>query len=233
MPNANSDPQSPFRLSFARRDSREARDRRWLHTALVFAILIHLGALFLPMPLPKPSSPPEPQPIPPRIVPVKLLPPEIPERPRREIVTRERRAPIPMPSPVDHLDPLSEARFPLVDLDSADADFILVPEPPPAVGPMSEETAGLVRPVPFPDRRRPEYPEVARQARLEGRVKLKAVVDEYGRVRSIRVLEAPRVDAGFSQAAVEAVSEWLYEPGRYRGSAVAVEITVIVDFLLQ
>ncbi|MGZ7066234.1 MAG: energy transducer TonB, partial [Candidatus Aminicenantales bacterium] len=55
----------------------------------------------------------------------------------------------------------------------------------------------------------PVYPEIARQAGVQGNVLLEATTDIYGRVAKIRVVNSmPLLD----QAAVDAVRQWVYEP---------------------
>jgi TonB family protein len=69
----------------------------------------------------------------------------------------------------------------------------------------------------------PHYPEIARQARVDGVVILKATTDVYGRVKNIRVLSSvPLLD----QAAIDAVKQWVYEPNIVDG--LAREATFIV-----
>jgi protein TonB len=76
----------------------------------------------------------------------------------------------------------------------------------------------------------PEYPEIARNARLEGVVILEAVLDTGGRVQSIRVLRsAPLFDA----AAIKAVEQWRYRPTELNGVAVPVLMTITVQFSLS
>jgi protein TonB len=76
----------------------------------------------------------------------------------------------------------------------------------------------------------PEYPPVARAARVEGTVILEAVIDETGAVRDVKVLRSiPLLD----RAAVAAVSRWQYEPTRLNGQPVAIVMTVTVTFRLN
>jgi protein TonB len=90
--------------------------------------------------------------------------------------------------------------------------------------------AGEVRPPRLVRRVEPMYPEIARQARVEGIVILEATTDEYGRVRNIRVLRSiPLLD----QAALDAVREWVYEPMVINGRPRAVVFTVTVRFKLD
>jgi len=76
----------------------------------------------------------------------------------------------------------------------------------------------------------PIYPEIARQARVEGIVILEATTDIYGRVQSVKVLRSvPLLD----QAAIDAVRQWLYEPLVINGKPRGVIFTVTVTFQLK
>ena len=90
--------------------------------------------------------------------------------------------------------------------------------------------AGEVRPPRLIRRVEPDYPEMARLARVEGTVILEAVTDIYGRVSSVRVLRSiPLLD----EAAAAAVRQWLYEPMIINGRPRPVVFTVTVRFVLQ
>ena len=76
----------------------------------------------------------------------------------------------------------------------------------------------------------PRYPEVARQARVEGIVILEAKTDEEGSVIDAKVLRSiPILD----QAAIDAVKQWKYEPLFVAGKARKVIFTVTVRFILD
>jgi protein TonB len=212
-----------------------AQDQRLLRNAMVIACLVHFGLLFVPLP----SSTPPPPPKPPEpyltITAAHLKPPEIEPAAPTQPVSGKRPLPIPDPDATEEmLEPEMEPTdLPYVE-SAPDVEIIVPPaEPPPTTGPVPEGTRGLIPPVPLAGRARPEYPPVARRAGIEGKVVLKAVIDEDGRVVSIRVLSEPPIDVGFTEAAIEAVSRWRYEPGRYGGEPVAVEMTVVVDFILN
>jgi protein TonB len=90
--------------------------------------------------------------------------------------------------------------------------------------------AGEVRPPKLVRRVEPDYPELARQARVEGVVILEATTDIYGRVASVKVLRSvPLLD----QAAVDAVTRWVYEPMVVNGRPRAVTFTVTLRFELK
>jgi protein TonB len=76
----------------------------------------------------------------------------------------------------------------------------------------------------------PEYPALARSARIEGTVILEATIDDAGVVRHVEVL---RSIALLDDAAVAAVSRWRYTPTRLNGTAVPVRMTVTVRFRLR
>jgi protein TonB len=76
----------------------------------------------------------------------------------------------------------------------------------------------------------PEYPELARRARLEGFVILQAVIDKEGNVSAAEVLRG--LGLGLDVAATDAVKQWRYTPTYYNGEAVAVILTVNVVFTL-
>jgi TonB family protein len=75
----------------------------------------------------------------------------------------------------------------------------------------------------------PEYPDPARQAGLQGTVVLDTVVNPDGAVAQMKVVSGPEV---LSQAALDAVRWWRYQPYLLNGRPAAVETTVAVDFQL-
>jgi len=76
----------------------------------------------------------------------------------------------------------------------------------------------------------PVYPEIARQARVEGIVIIEATTDIYGRVQGYKVLRSiPLLD----QAAIDAVRQWVYEPMIINGRPRGVIFTVTVRFTLK
>ena len=78
----------------------------------------------------------------------------------------------------------------------------------------------------------PLYPELARKAKLTGRVILEAVVLKDGSVSDIKVLRTPRPGMGFEKAAMDAVKQWRFRPALQNGVAVDVYFTVVVEFEL-
>ncbi len=79
----------------------------------------------------------------------------------------------------------------------------------------------------------PEYPELARVTRSEGHVIMQAVILRDGTVADLEILRAVPIGLGMLDAAVEAVSQWRYEPAKLNGEPVDVYFTVFVEFKLD
>lgn len=82
----------------------------------------------------------------------------------------------------------------------------------------------------FASGERPDYPEIARIANVEGTVVVEALVDEKGRVFAVDVVDSvhPALDA----ATVEAVSKWTFKPALKDGTPVMRVVRIPVDFKL-
>lgn len=78
----------------------------------------------------------------------------------------------------------------------------------------------------------PVYPEKALAEEIEGSVVLDLVIRKDGTVAEVTVLRCKPTGWGLEQAAVEAVRQWRYEPARFRGEPVEVQLTVYVEFKL-
>jgi TonB family protein len=76
---------------------------------------------------------------------------------------------------------------------------------------------------------RPAYPPLARQARIQGTVRLQAIIDKRGCVANLEVLEGHPL---LVQTALEAVREWMYSPTFLENEPVEVVTTIDVVFRL-
>ena len=74
----------------------------------------------------------------------------------------------------------------------------------------------------------PQYPEFARQAGVQGTVMLD-IVGSKGGVTQVKFVSGPEA---LSQAAMDAVRWWRFEPYFINGQPATVETTVLVDFRL-
>jgi len=156
-----------------------------------------------------------------------------PEQQRVEVVKpRTVKVPIPDPTP-DEPEPVRQIQ-PEEDLPDVIPDDAIfgVPEAPPE--PVDEGPIRVGGKIKEPRKTRevkPVYPEIARKARIEGVVILEITVDKQGNVTDVKVLR--QLPMGLTEAAVEAVKQWKYEPSTLNGRPVDVLVTVTVTFRLQ
>jgi periplasmic protein TonB len=80
------------------------------------------------------------------------------------------------------------------------------------------------------DKTMPQYPAIAKAARIQGTVILQATIAKTGTIQNLRVMSGPQM---LQQAAVDAVRSWRYKPYLLNGEPVEVETTVNVVFNLD
>jgi protein TonB len=78
-------------------------------------------------------------------------------------------------------------------------------------------------------RRQPEYPSLARLARIQGQVVLRAVIGKRGTIEDLRAISGPPM---LIRAAVDAVQRWRYRPYLLNGETVEVDTQITVNFVL-
>ena len=161
----------------------------------------------------------------------KFKPPEEIKKP--EILKPKTvRVPIPDPTP-DEPEPIRELEPEEVVPDVVPDDAIFgvpdEPPPPPDEGPI--RVGGQIKEPRKTKEVKPVYPEIARKARIEGVVILEITVDKQGNVKDVKVLRP--LPMGLTEAAVDAVRQWKYEPSTLNGRPVEVLVTVTVRFSLQ
>jgi TonB family protein len=76
---------------------------------------------------------------------------------------------------------------------------------------------------------RPVYPKLAKQAHIQGTVRLAALIDDTGTVERLKLISGHPF---LVKAAFDAVKQWLYQPATYNGVPVAVVTTIDVAFNL-
>lgn len=111
---------------------------------------------------------------------------------------------------------------PKVEEEDEDAEpvfFVAVEEMPEPIGGISAIQEKII------------YPEIAKRAGVQGRVFVKAYVDENGNVNKVELIRG--IGAGCDEAAMEAVKQTRFKPGKQRGKPVKVQVTVPVLFKLQ
>ena len=101
------------------------------------------------------------------------------------------------------------------------------PAPPPPVSHEPVRIGGQVSAPALLQRVEPVYPAIAQLAAIDGVVILDAIVDEHGRIQSVKVLRGHPL---LARAASEAVQQWEYEPLKLNGTPTPFELTVSLWF---
>jgi protein TonB len=121
------------------------------------------------------------------------------------------------------------ARIPVPRAPAAARPAAPGPAPAPAA-PIRVRQGGVVKDAVVIRRVEPVYPAIARQTRVAGVVRLEGVIGIDGRIRELKVLEGNPL---LVKAAVDAVSQWLYEPTTLNGDPVEVIAPISVTFRLN
>ena len=92
---------------------------------------------------------------------------------------------------------------------------------------------GGVKPPRLVSEVKPNYTREAMEARIQGNVRLEAVVLTTGEVGDVEVTQSLDTVYGLDDEAVKAISQWRFEPGTKDGKAVAVRVEVEMTFKLK
>jgi protein TonB len=76
----------------------------------------------------------------------------------------------------------------------------------------------------------PTYPPLARQARIQGQVILRAVISKDGSIEGLTLVSGHPM---LAPAAIDAVKQWKYKPYLLNGEPVEVDTEVLVNFTLS
>ncbi len=76
-----------------------------------------------------------------------------------------------------------------------------------------------------------EYPEIAKRAGVQGRVFIKAFVDEHGNVNKVELIKG--IGAGCDEVAMDAVRATKFKPGKQRGVPVKIQVSLPILFRLN
>jgi len=79
-------------------------------------------------------------------------------------------------------------------------------------------------------RLQPIYPPLARQARVQGVVELRAIISKAGTIENLVVVRGHPM---LATAAIEAVRQWRYRPYLLNNDPIEVETEITVNFLLS
>lgn len=105
-----------------------------------------------------------------------------------------------------------------------------VKEAPKPVVPQRIRVGGNVQQAKLVRQPRPVYPPLARQARIQGQVRLTAVIARDGTIQELQVVSGHPL---LVPAALEAVKQWVYQPTLLNGEPVEVITQIDVNFTLS
>ena len=230
------------------------RTKQGMTTTISFALQMFLIAILILIPLlytealPKQQlmtflvapPPPPPPPPPPAAVPVKVV-----KVIQTDIINGQLRTPTKIPKKVEMIKE-EEAPPPVM----ASAGVVGgVPGGVPG-GQMGGVIGGIISSTPMPKvaapqrvrvsqgvtsgllvhRVQPNYPPLARQARIQGSVVLQAEISKDGAIENLRLMSGHPM---LAPSAIEAVRQWRYKPYILNGEPVAVETQITVNFTLS
>ena len=206
---------------------------------LVLIPLIYTEALprrelmtFLMAPPPPPPPPPPPAPAAPvRVAPRIIQKPQEMVQPKAipKLVAIIEEEPLPPQAPVGGV--VGGTNFGLAGagVGGVLSGIIAPPPPPPPPPPERVRVGGQVQSARLVDQPRPVYPALARQARIQGTVRLEAVISKVGTIEELTVVSGHPL---LIQAALDAVKQWRYQPTELNGVPVVVVTTIEVNFTL-
>jgi protein TonB len=211
----------------------EQDSNRPLRTAWVVALVVHFLAFTAVVPFGPGGVEAEPE----RTLTVIRVynPPQPPviEPERRTVKKPARPVPIPDPTPNEPEPIVAESyEYTSPEPERPDVEFAVVePAGPPAPQQQTYRVGADVRQPELLQRVLPDYPELARRARLECVVIVEARIDRDGNVDQARPLRD--CGLGMTEAALAAVRQWKYAPTQIDGRPVAVMLTATVTFRLR
>jgi len=104
------------------------------------------------------------------------------------------------------------------------------PPPPTPQAPKRIRVGGQVESAKLIFQPKPEYPPLAKMARIQGTVRLDAIISKDGTIQDLKVISGHPL---LVKAALEAVQRWRYQPTMLNGDAVEVATEIDVNFTLQ
>ena len=156
--------------------------------------------------------------------------------------TKQENRPPPPPKPPIPIEAPSEDVLNDIDIASTELDVnaqMSAPPPPKEEKKVEEEPTYFVAVEEMPEpiggiqaiQSKIVYPEIAKRAGVEGKVYVLAFVDETGTVTNAKIIKG--LGAGCDEAALNAVKETKFKPGKQRGKPVKVQVSIPIVFKLQ
>jgi periplasmic protein TonB len=217
--------------------------RRWYTLPLSFFVHTLLLAVLIVVPLVATDVLPRPRfaleymiaGVPPALPPAPSAPRQVRAQPSNS--ANSHAAPLVVPAGIRAESAIEMSAEPVDDqgitglVDGFGAGVALVESPPVPAAPRAPlPVGGVIKPPIRVKDVAPVYPEIARRARIEGIVIIRATIGNDGKVQKAELLRSePLLD----QAALDAVRGWEYTPTLLNGQPVAVTMTVTVQFKLE
>ena len=111
---------------------------------------------------------------------------------------------------------------------------VAAPPPPPSVQKNVQtprlRIGGIVQSAKLIRQLKPVYPQPAKQVRIQGVVKLHALISKEGTIEDLKVVSGHPL---LVPSALEAVRQWAYQPTLLNGEPVEVETDIDVNFTLS
>jgi protein TonB len=111
---------------------------------------------------------------------------------------------------------------------------VAAPPPPPSVRKNVQTpripVGGIVQAAKLVRQPKPVYPEPARRVRIQGVVKLHALISKEGTIEDLKVVSGHPL---LVLSALEAVKQWAYQPTLLNGEPVEVETDIDLNFTLS
>ncbi len=201
------------------------------------------GILLAPPPPPPPPPPPAPAAVAPKVV--KVIP--------RQFNANELMAPRTIPKKVMEITDPQDVPPPSAGVQGGvpggvpggsaggvvggvlNSPVGAAPPPPPPPPPKQEtpkvvRVGGNVQAAKLTNKVMPQYPPLAKQARIQGTVKLQAMIAKDGSVENLKVVSGHPL---LVPAALQAVRQWKYQPTVLNGQPVEVLTEIDVNFTLS
>ena len=104
------------------------------------------------------------------------------------------------------------------------------PPPPKPTTPKRIRVGGQVESARLIFQPKPEYPPLAKMARIQGTVRLEAIISKDGTIQDLKMISGHPL---LVKSAIEAVSRWRYQPTLLNGEPVEVVTEIDVNFTLS
>ena len=166
---------------------------------------------------------------------IKPSPPKVEINIEKVDITQQFEAPPPPARPSIPVESESDDLLDDVTIDPTTIDMFSEIEPPPTPDQMIEFIPYDEDPVPIGGyqgiKNRAKYPEIAREAGIEGMVIVRAFIDEKGIVREMKIQKGIP-NTGLDEAAMSAIGRTKFKPAKQRDKPVGVWISIPITFKL-